>query len=315
MRARLDAWARRRQGIDVLPLTLQSRRIYILPTRAGWGFALLLLVMLVAALNYNNSLGLFATFLLGSHLLVGLHQTHAQLRQLQVLAVPEAEYFAGRENLLTLQLANPDRLPRLALCLRTQRQGGALADLPAAPASGELTTPLHFEARGLQPLPRLELQSRAPLGLLRTWSWLHLEQRVLVYPRPAGDLPLPASGGDERQESAALQPAGSEEWRQLRPWQLGDAPRSVAWKHYARRDELLVTQFQDPAGAEHVLDFGALGRLGTEARLEQLCAWVLECEQRRQPYVLRLPGLELHAGLGGEQRQRALAALARFGVP
>jgi hypothetical protein len=37
---RLASWARRRQGLDVLPLTLQRRRIYILPTRAGLGFVL-----------------------------------------------------------------------------------------------------------------------------------------------------------------------------------------------------------------------------------------------------------------------------------
>ena len=49
---RVARWARKRQGLDPLPLVLRSRRLYILPTRAGLGFALLLLVMLVAGLNY-----------------------------------------------------------------------------------------------------------------------------------------------------------------------------------------------------------------------------------------------------------------------
>ena len=35
LEARFRAWVRRRQGEDQLPLTLERRRIYILPTRAG----------------------------------------------------------------------------------------------------------------------------------------------------------------------------------------------------------------------------------------------------------------------------------------
>ena len=53
---RAGAWALRRQGQDRLPLTLDSRRIYILPTRAGWGLAALLLVqqMLVKMSSHSS---------------------------------------------------------------------------------------------------------------------------------------------------------------------------------------------------------------------------------------------------------------------
>ncbi len=63
---RMARWVRRRQGEDRLPVTLQRRRLYILPTRAGSGFAVLLLAMLVAGLNYANSLALLLTFVLVS---------------------------------------------------------------------------------------------------------------------------------------------------------------------------------------------------------------------------------------------------------
>ena len=63
-RARMARWIRKRQGPDTLPLTLSRRRLYILPTRAGLGFGILLLLMLIAGLNYANSTALFLTFLL-----------------------------------------------------------------------------------------------------------------------------------------------------------------------------------------------------------------------------------------------------------
>jgi len=73
-RARLEravsAWARSRQGEDQTPLTLESRRIYILPTRAGLVAALLLFVMFLAGLNYGNSLAMLLCFLLVGFALV-----------------------------------------------------------------------------------------------------------------------------------------------------------------------------------------------------------------------------------------------------
>ena len=78
-RRRAAAWARRRQGDDRLPVTLHTRRIYILPTRAGFGFAALLLTMLLAALNYSNSIALLFTFLLSGFALIAMHLCHRNL--------------------------------------------------------------------------------------------------------------------------------------------------------------------------------------------------------------------------------------------
>ena len=64
LRQRAAAWARRRHGEDRLPVGLNARRVYILPTRAGMAFSLLLFVMLVAGLNYGNNVALMLTFLL-----------------------------------------------------------------------------------------------------------------------------------------------------------------------------------------------------------------------------------------------------------
>jgi hypothetical protein len=69
-----------------LPLTdtwqLGQRNIYILPTRAGFTFAGTLLVMLLAAINYQLNLGYALTFLLAGAGLVSMHVTHGNLRGL-----------------------------------------------------------------------------------------------------------------------------------------------------------------------------------------------------------------------------------------
>jgi uncharacterized protein (DUF58 family) len=50
-----------------------------------------------------------------------------------------------------------------------------------------------------------------------------------------------------------------------------------------------------------------------EARLAQLCRWVLEAERRGMLYGLSLPDAELPPGIGPRHRATCLAALADFG--
>ena len=75
---------------------------------------------------------------------------------------------------------------------------------------------------------------------------------------PAGRGPgtaLPESGSDPLHTRAH---ATGEELHQLRPYRAGDAPRSIAWKHSARRDSLLVREYEKPIGIEVVLDWRTL---------------------------------------------------------
>lgn len=85
LRERVAGWIRRRQGADHPPITLHRRRIYILPTRAGIGLGLTLLFMLIAGLNYANSMVLFLTFLFAGFALVSMHQCHRNLLGLTLL--------------------------------------------------------------------------------------------------------------------------------------------------------------------------------------------------------------------------------------
>src|SRR4030088_3004323 len=100
LRGRIAQWIRKREGPDSLPLTLSRRRLYILPTRAGVGFGLLLVLMLVAGLNYANSIALFLTFLLTGFVLVSMHQCHRNLLGVQLITASAQPTFAQRNGTL-----------------------------------------------------------------------------------------------------------------------------------------------------------------------------------------------------------------------
>ncbi len=106
------AWALRRQGKDTLPLVLASRRVYILPTRAGWAFAAVLAVTFIAGINYGNGLAMLLCFWLAGFALVAMLQTQRQLSGLTVTSAVAEPAFAGQTVLLqTAGQGAPDQRP------------------------------------------------------------------------------------------------------------------------------------------------------------------------------------------------------------
>src|SRR5882672_1836719 len=94
---KLSAWAARRHGRDSLPIKINRRRVYILPTRYGVMLACMLVAMLIAGLNYNSNLGLAFGFLMASVALVTMHHCNRNLLGLQVDVTAAVDAFAGGE--------------------------------------------------------------------------------------------------------------------------------------------------------------------------------------------------------------------------
>lgn len=312
LRARMARWIRRRQGLDSLPVTLLARRLYIVPTRAGIGFGLLLILMLTAGLNYANSSALFLTFVLMGFTLVSMHQCHRNLLGIRVLAATTQPTFARGQGSLTLLIENPATHARYRIGAALDEAEPATIDL-SGHARQAIALPLAAPRRGRVRVDRVLLITRLPFGLFRTWTWVHMPIEVLVYPFPHGSLPMP-SGGGERPGVRSRTNTGLDEWLGLRPFRDGDSPRQVDWKAYARESPLLVKEYSASSAELRLFDFETLRGLSTEARLEQLSSWVVAAESAGERYELVLPGQRIAANRGREHRHRCLAALALFGL-
>lgn len=311
LQSRLRSWALRRQGRDALPLQLRARRIYILPTPAGWMFALLLGVMFIAGMNYGNGLALLFTFWLAGFALVAMVQTQRGLAGMQLHSIEILPVHAGEQ--LTLQVQVSGRNAPQDLQLRLE-DAAAAADSGQADPGGASALVLRIPARrrGRWQAPPLHLSSAAPFGLFRTWTWLQLDASTLVYPRAQGTRSVPESAGEN--PGSIHQPHGHDELAWLREFRAGDSPRQVAWKAYARGAPLLVREYHGEGAVRRDFDFDALPGLDTEARLSQLTRWVVDAHARGESWVLRLPGMAPMAGNGSEHRAECLARLALHGV-
>jgi uncharacterized protein (DUF58 family) len=309
---RLAAWLRRRQGVDTLPVVLQRRRLYILPSGTGVALGVLLVLMLLAGLNYANSLALFFTFVLIAFCLVVMQQCHRNLQGLVIEALHAPAVFARRPGSACLALGNPGPLARMGIAGQVDGQAEGRADL-AAGGQVVLGLPLSAAVRGIVRIHRIRLHTTSPFGIFRAWTWLHTDAQMLVYPAPEGALPMP-TGYSPQPGLHARRGAGVDEWAGLRPFRDGDSPRQVDWKAYAREAPLLVKEYHASGTELRSFDYAAVRLPDPEARLSQLARWVVDADARGERYALELPGQHIRADSGPEQRHRCLAALARFGI-
>jgi uncharacterized protein (DUF58 family) len=293
---------------------LDHRRLFIMPSRTGVAFGAALLLMLLAAINYQNSLAYGLTFLLASVYVVAILHTWRNLAGLQLQATSAVAVFCGDAAHLGVRLLAGGR-SRWAVALGWPPDALQQLDVPAdEQLQAELALPT--ARRGWLRAPRLRVESRFPLGILVVWSWIDLDQQVLVYPRPLpGELPMPGAGADDDQELSGERPhsRGVDDYQGLRVYQPGDSRRRLHWKAYSRGQGLLVKDFSELTGSQLELDLERLAG-DLETRLSILCHWVLALHQREQPYALRLGDQLLPADTGDAHRDACLRALALHGL-
>ncbi len=295
-------WMARRSPPEKIAV-LDQRRVYILPTKSGMFFALILFLMLTGSINYSLSLGFALTFLLAAMALVSIYHTYGNLVNLRLEAGRALPVHAGEKAVFSVSLDGSGK-GRKNLCL-IGPEGECCIDVGEAgkeAAQWSITT----KQRGLLSAGRFTIQTTYPLGLFRAWSYAELRMSCIVYPRPSDSVEY-RYGRDAGNGGRPV--SGQEDFAGLRAYRPGDSPRHVAWKSLARGEELQVKEFEAPRGGDALwLDWNELEG-DVEERLSKLTRMALDA---KGSCGLRLPGKTIAQGSGETHRMRMLEALALF---
>ena len=291
------------------PYYLSQRRVYILPTRQGLTFTILLFVMLLGSINYSNSLGYFLTFLLASLFVISIFHTYNNLLRLSIGPAISQPGFARKEVKINISVTNPGK-ERFSIQTFVNKDNPFVSDLDAKSVS-TIAFKTIFQSRGLNPLPRLTIQTTYPLGLFRAWTYVQLDQSVLTYPAPSQDRELPVnlhgmSNGKQADNK------GNDDFKNLRTFHPGDPLQHVHWKSYARHQNLLTKEFSGLQSEELWLNWSDTINSDSESRLSQLCRWVILANDTNIAFGLRLPGLEIKPGSGQKHYDFCLKQLALY---
>ena len=317
LRKRASKWLFRHRGAEPGEVFLHQRRVFIMPTHPGLFFCVMLVALFIGAVNYNLSLGFGFTFLIAACALIDMHLTFRNLAHLHLSAGRATSVFAGEEAQFELHLINRRKHDRYAIWLDFVGEGLPEVDQAtdvAGSSTRSVTLSTPARQRGWLAAPRVRLQTRFPLGLMRAWSYWQPDAKALVYPRPEPDAPpLPLADAEKKDGQGE---AGQDDFAGIRGYQAGDSLKRLAWRQIAKLDaemdgSLVTKYFEGGAASEIALDFSRLPpTMDVEARLSRMTRWVIEAEARGVPYAFHLGDTHLEPALGPTHREACLQALA-----
>lgn len=300
----------KRSGPFKGPVTLTRDRVYIVPTKAGLIFSLLLLTLLTGSINYEKSLGFVLTFLLAGIAGVLLLSTWRNLALLELTSSNNLPVFSGEQATFIVQLINQQLIHRHSIAIS---QHGVLQDIVDCPANSEtsITFKVDTTKRGLLNAGSFRLYTEFPSGLFFAWTWVDLSMSCLVYPTPDNNASLPAfehndSGG------ADLTGRGLENFSHLRKYQHGDNMARVSWKSAAKNGELFSKEFIGAKPVTHWINWHDITARDDEQRLSIMTALIIHAHNQQQCYGMKLPQKQIQAGSGKQHFHQCLTALALY---
>ncbi len=293
-------------------ITLTRRNLFIFPTATGFAFLLLSFVLWLLGSSYQNNLVLALSYLLISLLVVAIFHTYANLAGLQVKVLGAKPAFAGESVHFILQVQGKRGKSYDNLMIRWWNGEAASFDFTGE-QPGQIQVAVHAARRGYLQPGKLLIASRFPLGLIRCWSWLNLDARALIFPKPLKtDFSKQALADNDSAHGEQL--AKGDEFAGLKEYRAGDPVKHIAWKHYAREQGLYCKEYSSARSSDSWLEWLHFPHLSPEDRLSALCYWALQFERSGIAYGLRLPGKQLPPALSHEHRLTVLSALACFDI-
>jgi len=279
----------------------------------GLCYSLLLLMLLLSAVNYNNNLTYILTFLLTGIGFITMLHSYRNLLYLQINIGKPAAVFCGETARVPITLEHRQQTPGEAISLQIPGQQVVTVCMEKQQVL-HTKIPLLSLQRGQYAIPRIQLSSVFPLGLFRVWAYAQQYRYQLVYPTP--------DQHPTRRQPTAYQTSltgdrgrGADDFSGLRSYHPGDSLRHIHWKAAARSDTLYTKEFGGDRSEELWLDWDQLPQLDTEARLSRLTRQVLDASHAQVCYGLRLPGSRLAPATGPEHQQHCLQALALHKQP
>ena len=279
----------------------------------GFGITWLMscLVIFILATNYSNNLLLFISLMLLALFINASWLGWLNVRQFSINTLQLEPIYAAQTGAIKVQIANKKAKQPLAVTIKLA-EFNSQAPLPLSKEQlFTVTLNIAQLKRGCFTINNLQLATTYPLALWR-WQKNFAQQATLwVYPTPKGKQPLPKPAA--KQGTYLKREQG--DFSHVRTYQRGDSLNHIAWKQMARTGQVMTKEFDGGEGLRQtILTFQALKTPDTEARLSQLCRWIVDCHQQQLKYALALPNKTIAAAQGEAHKENCLQALAQFGL-
>ncbi len=298
-------------------IELNQRRLFIFPSKQGLAFLLVFLLVLVAAINYQNNLIYAMAFFLASLFNTAILFTFNNLSGLNLSIKKSHNNFVGEHIAFDIALSSSSSKKthhRLHLHFKEQDEVSEVSLVSNQKSNNQSNLArvvCRASERGYFQAPRLCVESFYPLGIIRCWTWIDLSQTALVYPKPIET--QHATWLSDSEEGDVHSHMQGDDFHGLKKYEYGDSLTQAYWPSLAKGQKLQNKEFNSFVADDHWLDYAQLDSGNIEQTLSKLCFLALELDAQGQLYGLRMPDKVIPLGSGANHLKDVLSTLALFG--
>ncbi|EIF51245.1 DUF58 domain-containing protein [Sulfurovum sp. AR] len=224
------------------------------------------------------------------------------LGHLEASYLSSGRLFAHQEGHLAMQIYNPSQTTSWSVILRHEN-----ISIPLEPLKGDTSTivqlPVLPEKRGTFTHKGGYLESKYPLSTVRLVLKINDSYKGLAYPEPKG---ISLHSFLQQEENHYGE---EKEFDGLRSYDGSQKLSHIHWASVAK-GEIAVKVFSKETQTPKLVFNFYTAATDDEARLSQLCLWVLECEKQNLPFMIQMPNKVLNSVK--ESTDVILETLARY---
>jgi len=224
------------------------------------------------------------------------------LGHLEAHYIRSGRLFANQKGKISIEVHNNSKTTSWAVTLHHQDDSVNLDQIKGG-ASKILHLPFFPLQRGTLIHEGTYLQSKYPLSTARLVMKIDQSYQATIYPEPKGD-----SLRSFLQEHEAYY-GEEKEFDGLQLYDGSQRLSSIHWASVAKGDMSVKVFSKETQTPKLIFNFYKVAD-NDEARLSQLCLWVLECERQNLPYMIQMPNKLLISKK--ESTDEILEYLARY---
>ncbi len=304
---RFDKWIDKRIPLQTEQLKLSRKSIYILPTKFGFLFGLILVAMLVGSINYEINMGFLLTFLFSAIFFIGMLQSYKNFNTVTLAPQPIKPVFASENVTVNFLSLSKHITFNTAIQIEKQQAYHNLNEKSLVPIT------IKGYKRGIYRINKIKLFSIYPMGHFYVWSWFKTDLEIIVYPQPKAISNTEQISKTNKVGENSSQRKGSDELYSYKHYQAGDPIQRIAWKKTAQTGKLHSKEMSKLISDDYYIDWHQFSHLATEERLSLMCHLVLDAHNRNEMYGLILPDVEINPEHSEQHKHACLKELASFG--
>ncbi len=297
------------------------KKLSVRLTTFGHLFLLILLPMFFGAVNYNNSLAYLLVFVFFSLYILTFYLGWKNLKDLEITLYPVNSHFVGDAIGIHTQIFcsgknknNKLKFISYKYCFNKSQPNTLKNMIPMFDIKSEqINKPkltIKAKKRGDFQLSEFSCTSQYPLALFQ-WMHKNMDSEInnfYIYPEPVDWL-----NTEFEQNVMVHNKTGTEQFKELSRYQIGDSLAKVCWKTYARNEQLMIKIFENEQQEQQIIyNWDDLGRMSSEQKLSQLCYWVKQAHKKGLFYGLNIPGHTITPNHGVAHYHKCLVAMALY---